>query len=65
MRDISERKKMEEQLRSSQKQLHSIIRAVPDIIYRVDKQARITFISDSIREYGYDPDELVGKNIFD
>ncbi len=65
VRDVSERKRMEEQLRSSQRQLHSIIRAVPDIIYRVDKHSRITFISDSIREYGYDPAELIGKNIFE
>jgi two-component system cell cycle sensor histidine kinase/response regulator CckA len=65
VRDISERKKMEEALKASQRQLSSIVRSVPDIIYRLDKDSQIIFISDSIRDYGYQPDELLGKNIFE
>ena len=65
VRDISERKKMEEALKASQRQLSSIVRSVPDIIYRLDKDSRIIFISDSIQNYGYRPDELLGKNVFD
>jgi len=65
VKDISYRKKIEEELKTSQKQLNSIVRAVPDIIYRLDKESRIIYISDSIREYGYQPDELLGKNVFE
>ncbi len=63
--DITGRKKMELELIESEKQLHSIVRAIPDIVYRLDKDSRITFMSNSIREYGYEPDDLLGKNIFE
>ncbi len=64
VRDITERKRSEIELKKSQKKLDSIVRAVPDVIYRVDKEARITFISEIIRDYGYSPKELIGKSIF-
>ena len=35
--------------------------AVPDIIYRLDGNGMITFISDAVREYGYSPEELLGR----
>ena len=45
--------------------LESIVKSVPDVIYRVDGQGKIVFISDAIRGYGYSPEALVGTNIFD
>jgi len=65
VRDITDRKKMEQALKESEKRLHSIIETVPDIIYRLDPQGYITFISDGVKQYGYLPGELVGKNILD
>jgi len=44
--------------------LDSIVRAVPDIVYRLDTKGRIVFISEAIKNYGYEPRELVGTNIF-
>ncbi|MCP4677421.1 MAG: PAS domain S-box protein [Deltaproteobacteria bacterium] len=63
-RDITRRKKAEETLKASQYQLDSIIRTVPDIIYRLDTEGKITYISDSIKKYGYQPEELWGQKIF-
>ncbi|MBN2365894.1 MAG: PAS domain S-box protein [Calditrichaeota bacterium] len=65
IRDITARKLTEQAVKNSEKKLQSIIKAIPDIVYRLDSDSRILFISDSIREYGYEPSELVGKNIFD
>ncbi len=65
VRDISPRKNLEQELKDSHRKLSSIIRSVPDIIYRLDTHSCITYISDTIREYGYQPQELIGKNIFD
>lgn len=48
----------------SEKILESIIRKIPDIIYRLDCESRFTFISESIRNYGYEPSELIGKSVF-
>ena len=61
--DVTERKLMESALRESENRLASIIRTVPDIIYRLDSLGIITFISDAVAGYGYEPAELLGAHI--
>ncbi len=51
-------------LRSSEKNLHSIIKAVPDIIFRLDPTGRISFISPAVSKYIDSPDSLLGQSIF-
>lgn len=63
--DISERKTKEIELSTSQKLLDSIICQSPDVIYRLDKESRITFISNAIQNYGYQPQDLIGRPIMD
>ena len=65
LRDISQRKQLEEALKQSERRLDSILRSVPDIIYRLDADGFITYISDSIRRYGHEPWELMGGSILD
>jgi two-component system, cell cycle sensor histidine kinase and response regulator CckA len=50
---------------SSKVLLESVVRAVPDVVYRLDADGRIVFISEAIRKYGYEPDELIGTSIFE
>jgi PAS domain S-box-containing protein len=45
--------------------LHSILTAIPDIVYRLDKESRITYVSPAITKYLKDPDALIGQSIFD
>lgn len=52
-------------LKSSEKNLNSIIKSVPDIIFRLDETGRITFISPAIAKYVSTPDHLIGRPIFD
>jgi len=52
-------------LKSSEKNLSSIIKAVPDIIFRLDPAGHITFISPAILKYTASPDALLGQSIFD
>lgn len=52
-------------LKSSEKSLDSIIKAVPDIIFRLDPAGRITFISPAITRYSTDSDALLGQPILD
>lgn len=61
----SERRKAEKALQESQQTLESIIRNIPDIIFRLDTEGRITFISESVKAYGYAPSEMIGKSILD
>ncbi|MBN1277045.1 MAG: PAS domain S-box protein, partial [Deltaproteobacteria bacterium] len=72
IKDITTRMRVEDALRESQsmlkaseKRLNSIVKAVPDIIYRLDVKGDITFINDSVTKYGYSAEELIGKNILD
>jgi len=53
-----------DQLKQTNNQYQSIFKSLPDIIYRLDNMGNITFISNTIRLYGYEPEQLVGENIF-
>jgi PAS domain S-box-containing protein len=45
-------------------ELADILQGIPDIIYRLDADANITFISDAVQRYGYSPNALIGKSLF-
>ncbi len=59
-----ERRKAEAALAASREELDSIVKTVPDVIYRLKDDSRISFISDAIRRYGYEPEELLDTDIF-
>ena len=61
--DITERKQADLALITTKQEIESIVKTVPDIIYRLDPQGCITFVSDSVKRYGYQPEELIGKNV--
>jgi PAS domain S-box-containing protein len=63
--DITERKQVDLALMASKLEIESIVKTVPDIIYRLDPYGRITFVSDSVKRYGYQPEELIGLNVMD
>jgi len=63
--EITQRKQAEKNLTASERRLDAIIKTVPDIIYRLDADGIITFISDAIRQYGYRPGKLLGTSIMD
>ena len=64
-RDITDREKIEQALHDSEERLKSILKAIPDVIYRLDPAGKITFISDAISRYGYVPEDMLGTNILD
>ena len=61
--DITERKQAEMAFIAAKQEIESIVKTVPDIIYRLDPNGRITFVSDSVKRYGYLPEELIGTNV--
>ena len=65
LRDITERKRMEEALRESEEKFRRIFDNVYDIYYRTDAQGIITDISPSVRQFGYTPEELIGRQVLD
>ncbi len=61
--DITDQKQAERELRESEEKLNTILKSIPDIIYRLDTEGRIEFISEAVAAYGYSPEELIGKDI--
>lgn len=53
------------ELQRFKKQLSSLDEVVSDVLYRLDENGCITYISDAIRRYGYAPEELIGRPILD
>lgn len=62
---IEEKQQAEAALKASEKRLDSIIKTVPDIIYRLDAQGRITFISDAVIRYGFQPQDLLSRKLLE
>ena len=60
---MEEKLQAEAALRESEERLDSIIKCVPDIIYRLDDKGHITFISDAVIAYGYQPMDLVSREL--
>ena len=40
----------------------SVVKTLPDIVYRIDPEGKFLFINDSVRSLGYEPDELIGEH---
>jgi len=56
---------LENTVREYEQKLKIIMSNVPDIVYMLDPDGRILFISDSIKKYGYEPVELTGTYIME
>jgi PAS domain S-box-containing protein len=50
-------------LKTTEENMAAIIKAVPDIIFRLDSAGRIVFISPAIAKYTTHPDHLLGKSM--
>lgn len=65
LQNVLKRKRAEVASKTAQEELDSILRTVPDIIYRLNNNSVITFISNSVRKYGYQPADIIGRSVFD
>lgn len=52
-----------ELLRDREAMLDSIVNTIPDVVYRLDQDGRISFISASVEQYGFEPGDLLGRKI--
>jgi diguanylate cyclase (GGDEF)-like protein/PAS domain S-box-containing protein len=65
LRNISERKRMEEALRESVAKYRSIFENVQDVYYRTNVQGTIIEMSPSVERYGYVHEKLIGRSVLD
>jgi PAS domain S-box-containing protein len=62
IRDITERRKVQEALRQSEEHYSTLVRSLTDAVFKL-KGKVITWCNDRVEEiYGYKRDELIGKN---
>ena len=64
LRDITERKKLEDTLLISEGKYRSIFKSVPNLIMSIDKNEIIVNCNNRIQQLlGYKPDEIIGQSI--
>jgi len=64
--NITKQKRAEKKLEESEKKFRRIAELSKDIIFQLDRNGLITYLSPSVtRILGYIPDEVIGRNIFD
>ena len=62
---INNGKAFEEECNNSKRILNSILNTIPDLVYRLDPDGNIIYVNQVIRKYNFEPEELIGKHIFD
>jgi len=65
LRDVRERKRVEEQLRQSEERYSDLLDRVNDVVFSVDGIGTITTINQAVRQWGYEPEELIGTNFIE
>jgi PAS domain S-box-containing protein len=63
VRDVSERERLERELRDSEERYRYLVQNAPDLIWSIDADANITFLSDAVeRLTGLDARDLLGRH---
>ena len=63
-RDITEKKKIEQVLRASEKKYRTLAENIPDVLIQIDLEGNIIYLSKSFEtKTGYSREEIQGKNI--
>ncbi len=64
--DIAERVNAEKAMRESEKRFRDIALSSSDWIWEIDSVGKFTYVSEGVTSViGYEPDELMGKSLFD
>jgi len=62
MREVAERRGAESALKESEVRYRTLLANLDDIVYTVAVNGVLVFVSEQVRRYGYEPEELIGQN---
>jgi len=66
IRDLTERKQVEKQVRASEQELSAILNSMQDTYYRVGSDGHLTHVSPSVQQLlGHSPQQLLGTKLAD
>jgi PAS domain S-box-containing protein len=64
--DLTDRRRMESALAESQQRFQVLVERVSDLIYTVDEEGTLRFVTPSVKEIlGYQPEDVLGTSIFE
>lgn len=63
--DISERKNAEEALQRADERYRALSENSTDIFFEWDLDGTITYVSNSVQQIGYTPEDIIGTSVFD
>jgi PAS domain S-box-containing protein len=64
VRDMTSRHESEKALQRSEEKYKALVEDITDVIYFIDKDGRIGYISPAILQYNYTVEEVVGQDVF-
>lgn len=65
-RDVTERRRMEQELRASEKRYRDLVENMSEVVYVLDRSGKISFISPAVYKLAqYSPSEVIGRPVGD
>ncbi len=64
-RDITLETLMKTELRETAETLNSVVDWIRDVVFRLDSDSRISYVSETVSQRGYSADKLIGMHILD
>jgi len=62
--ELEERKRIDKELRTSEKKYRELVQSANSIIFRMDTQGRVTFFNEFAQSFfGYPEDEILGRHV--
>lgn len=61
-RDISQRKQSEEKLREITESYRNLVENINEVVYEIDNQGIVKYVSPAIQQMGYLPEEMIGQS---